>query len=563
MFGPNAFDVLVDTLSAHGVRRIFGIPGDAINGLIEAVRKDDRVEFVQVRHEEAGALAASAQAKLTGELAVCVGTAGPGALHLLNGLYDARLDHAPVLAVTGQVPTEFLGNDYHQEVDSISVFNDVARYNELVVDGRQMARQAAQACRTALTRRTVAHLSVPEDVGSHSAGRSTPSTEPPNDTARSVPPDDDLERAAQILNEAGKVVVLAGIGASDAEDQLLELIDRLGSPFIKTLRSKDLLHDAHPACLGFLGLLGTRPALEAVGKCDALFMIGTDFTYEDFYPKGKRVVQLDIDPERLGRRCPIDIGLAGHAGATLELLLPRLSARTDTSFLREAQESMVKWNQEASEAEQSNSQPLRPQAVARRVGDFAEEDAVFVCDTGAVTVWGARHLRLARDQRFTLSSSLGSMAFALPGAIGAQFAFPGRQVIALCGDGGFSMLMADFMTAVKYELPITAVIFNNRKLGLIQMEQESSGLPDHKTVLHDMDYAAYARLCGGQGARVESVADLEAALQEAYASAEPWVVDVRVSGEELTRPPKIEPKTALQFGLAKIREFVGQGRPAS
>jgi thiamine pyrophosphate-dependent acetolactate synthase large subunit-like protein len=545
------------------VQKIFGIPGDAINGLVEAVRKNDGIEFVQVRHEESGALAASAYAKLTGTLGVCAGTAGPGALHLLNGLYDAKLDHAPVLAITGQVPTEFLGNDYHQEIDTTAVFADVAHYNELVVNGQQMAQQASQACRSALSRRGVAHLSVPEDVGAQSAGRDRPPTEPPSTGIRSVPPAPDIQRAAQILNAGEKIVVLAGIGATGAEDQLLELLDKLKSPFIKTLRSKDLLHDAHPACLGFLGLLGMEPALDAVKGCDVLFMIGTDFPYEDYYPTGKKVVQLDVDPERLGRRCPIDAGLAGDAAATLDLLLPELSTKPDPSFLRNAQENMARWREDADEAENSDHQPLRPQAVARRIGDHADDDAVFVCDTGAVTVWGARHLRLKPDQRFTLSSSLASMAFALPAAIGAQMAWPERQVVALCGDGGFSMLMADFMTAVKYRLPITAVIFNNRKLGLIKMEQEASGLPEHKTALHDLDYAAYARLCGAQGKRVETLESLESALRTAYASDEPWVIDVQVDGEELTRPPKINLQTALSYGLARLREFVGQGNPGS
>lgn len=559
----SAFDVLVETLADHGVDTVFGIPGDAINGLVEAVRRSERVRFVQVRHEESGAMAASAQAKLTGKLGVCAGTAGPGALHLLNGLYDAKLDHTPVLAITGQVPTEFLGNHYHQEIDSIAAFADVASYNELVVDSDRMARHAGQACRTALTRRTVAHLSVPEDIGSQSASRRTPPTDPRIEMPRSVPPEADLQRAARLLDQADRVVVLAGIGATGAEGQLLDLLDKLQAPFIKTLRSKDLLHDGHPACLGFLGLIGMEPALKAVQDCDLLFMIGTDFPYEDFYPEGKTVIQLDVDPDHLGRRCPIDAGLAGNADATLDLLLPLISRKQDDSFLRSAQENMRRWNADAREVEESRDLPLHPQAVARRVGDYAHDDAVFVCDTGAVTVWNARHLRLEPKQRFTLSSSLGSMAFALPGAIGAQLAWPDRQVIALCGDGGFSMLMGDFLTAVKYELPITAVIFDNQKLGLIQMEQEASGLPEHKTGLQEMNYAEFARICGGRGARVETIEELEIALQNAYASDEPWVVDVRISGDERTMPPRVEARTALNYGLAKLREMMGQGDPDS
>lgn len=559
MSNPTVSETLLSILAEAGVRQIFGIPGDAINALVDAVRRQDVIEFIQVRHEEAGALAASAQAKLTGRLTACVGTAGPGAIHLLNGLYDAKLDHAPVIAVTGQIESDLVGTDHHQEVDLYTLFKDVAVFNHVIMTPGQMPHIAVHACQAAVAHQGVAHLSLPVDVASQ------PVPDPDRRHAMFMgdaliaPCDDDLDRAAKILNSADKVAILVGIGAQHARSELIDIAELLGAPVVKTLRAKEILPDEHPLVVGGLGLLGTKPAVKAVEECDALLMIGTDFPYHDFYPNNVPAVQIDIDPMRLGKRYPITVGLRGHARLALPALASRMTRKDDRSFLADRQQEMRAWLQDLDEVERSDETPIRPQTVARSIGELARDDAIFVCDTGAVTVWGARNLRLRAHQRFTLSSSLATMAFALPGAIGAQLAYRDRQVIALAGDGGFGMLLGDFLTAVKYDLPITIVVFNNRKLGLIQMEQEVKGYPEYQTALQDLDFGAFARLAGGDGVRVTAPGDLNDALRIAFASSLPYVVDIEVNPEERTMPPRVLPGQVLGYGIAKTKEFFGKG----
>lgn len=554
----NVSGVLLEILAEVGVRHMYGIPGDAINGLIDEIRQQDAIRFVHVRHEEAGALAASAHAKLTGGLGVCLGTAGPGAIHLLNGLYDAKLDRAPVLAITGQVETDKQGSHYHQEIDLYTLFKDVAGFNQTVVNPAQLPRMAVHAIQTTLAERTVAHLSLPLDVA----------TARVPDTARhavfgvsaeTAPCEADLDAAAAILDQTNRVTMLVGIGARLAAGEVVEVAETLGAPIVKTLRAKDVIPDDHPLCVGGLGLLGTEPAVAAIEAADALLMVGTDFPYEDFYPSHARAVQIDLQPAHVGRRFPVDVGLVGHSHLALRQLQPRLQVEDDRSHLLEAQQRMRRWSAKMASAEHSDDIPLRPQRVAATLGRIADERAVFVCDTGAVTVWGARNLAIRGEQRFTLSSSLASMAFSLPGAIGAQLAFPDRQVIALAGDGGFTMLMSDFLTAVDMELPITVVVFNNHKLGLIQMEQESQGFPEFQTALSNPDFAEFGRLCGGEGAVVRNPDELEPALRRAVESDRPWIIDVHINPTEIVMPPKVMTRFALGYAVAKVKEMLGRG----
>ncbi|MGD8378310.1 MAG: thiamine pyrophosphate-binding protein [Gammaproteobacteria bacterium] len=553
-------EILVEVLAEAGVRELFGIPGDAINGLVDAIRKQDTVRFIQVRHEEAGAFAAAAQAKLTGRLAACVGTAGGGAIHLLNGLYDARMDHAPVIAVTGQVATAQMGHDAHQEVDLRTLFSDVAEFNETVTVPAQIPHFAVQACQTALARRTVSHISLPEDIALESVAHSERRHPVFREPCIALPDPGSLAEAAEVLNTADKIAILAGIGCREARDELLEVANALGAPIIRSLRGKDVLTDENPYSLGGLGLLGTRPAVEALAECDALLMVGTDFPYEDFYPRHARAVQIDSDPLRLGKRYPVDVGLLGHARPSLEALSELLERKSDRKFLETAQKRMSEHLARQDREESSKADPLHPQVLARRVGDLARDDAIFAVDTGEVTAWAARHLRMRGAQRFTLSANLGSMAFALPAAIGAQLAHPDRQVIALAGDGGFGMLMSEFLTAVKYELPITVVVFNNAKLGLIQIEQEIQGNPEFQTALHNPDFAEFARICGGRGLKVNRPGELDGALEEAYAARAPCVVDVRIDADQKPMPPRVELSQAFGYGLAKVRElFASEG----
>lgn len=553
----NVCDALLDILAGYGVKYIFGIPGDAINELTESIRKQDKIRFIHVMHEESGAFAAAAQAKLTGELAVCAGTAGPGAIHLLNGLYDAKMDHAPVLAITGQVETSLAGTSYQQEVDLVSLFKDVAYFNQSVVNAEQMPELATIACQTALAKHGVAHLNIPSNISSQKVRDYKAQKQVLRNVFRVVPCREDLQAAAKVINDARKPCILAGIGARGAVKELLSLAMKIHAPVIKALRGKDILPDDHPLTLGGLGLLGTEPSLEAMNSCDVLVVIGSDFPYHDFYPDNAvPVVQVDHEMHRIGRRHNVSHPLPGDARITLQELLPLLDQNGDGSFLNSCQQKMKKWNAEQSKEETSGEEPIHPQAVARAVSELAAEDAVVCCDTGAVTVWGARHFRIKGQQRFTLSGDLASMAFALPAAIGASLIYPERQVIALCGDGGFAMLMGDFATAVKYKLPVKVVIFNNGKLGLIQMEQEArSGNPEYETGLHNPDYDAFARSCGAKGYTVRHASELDDTLQTALRSPGPCIVNVFVNPGELTMPPRVTTREAVTYVKAKVKEF--------
>lgn len=555
----NVCDVLLRVLASADVDHIYGVPGDAINDLVDAIRRQDAIRFIQVRHEEAGALAASCEAKLTGKLAVCTGTAGPGALHLINGLMDAKRDHAPVLAITGQVDTRLLGGESHQEVDLDAIFDAACDFSEDIVDAAQAPRIIVEACRLALERGTVAHLGLPSNIASEKVNDDERWGVADTKASTSTPDEASLTRAVEILERAERPVILAGIGCRRCPSELEKFASLWKAPIIKALRGKDILPDEHPLVIGGLGLLGSKPAQQAISRCDVMLQVGSDFPYESFYPDQADVVQIDRVPHRLGRRHPVKVALSGDAGATLEQLHSRVTPVLARDSLELAQKEMKAWSEQMDEVELSEETPLRPQAVARMVGDLADDDAIFCCDTGTVTVWAARNLRIRGAQQFTLSGNLATMGFAMPGAIGASLAHPKRQVVALCGDGGFSMLMADFLTAVRYELPITCVIFNNRKLGLIQMEQEVAGYPESETELQEFDFAGFAELCGGQGRRADSREELEDALREGLASSKPCVIDAIVSPDEMTMPPRIELKQAMGYGLAKIKEALPWG----
>lgn len=553
----NVSDVLLRILAAHGVRHLFGIPGDAINDVMDAIRRQDEIAFIGVRHEEAGAFAASAQAKLSGKLAACVGTAGPGAIHLLNGLYDAKLDHAPVIAITGQIATDFIGTQYHQEVRLERLFADVAVYSQTLLTEDQVPDVFLEACRAAIAHRGVAHLALPTDVAGRNvkvelSGRALAPM--PGNIAPSLA---DCSSAVELIDSAQKVAILAGIGCADARDELITFAETVKAPIVRTLRAKEIIDDGHPLCIGGLGLLGGRPAVKAMDACDLLVMVGTDFPYHTFYPRTAPAIQIDIDPTQIGKRHTVDVALVGQAGPALAKLTAQVKGGRTSDFLEAMQEEMGSWLEQQSEAERSDAAPIYPPRVMRAVAEVAPKDAIFVCDTGTVTAWSARHLRLEQGQRYSLSGGLASMAYALPGAIGAQLANPERRVIALAGDGGFAMLMGDFVTAVKYELPIVVLVFNNAKLGFIKLEQEAKGLPDYGTDLDNPDFGAFARACGGVGFTVSKAGELEKAVDDALTAGKPAVVDIKVDPDALILPPKITPSQAVSFGLAKIREAFG------
>ncbi len=554
----NVSDVLLQILSAHGVRHLFGIPGDAINDVMDAVRRQDEIRFLGVRHEEAGAFAASAQAKLTGRLAACVGTSGPGAIHLLNGLYDAKQDHAPVVAITRQVATGFIGTEYHQEVRLERLFADVAVYSQTVTTEDQVPDVFREACHASLAHRGVAHISLPTDVSGRDVAREQLRGVTPAAAGKIFPIVADCEGAVELINKSEKVAILAGIGCEGARDELITFAEAVRAPIVRTLRAKEVIDDGHPLCIGGLGLLGGRPAVEAMDACDPLVMVGTDFPYHDFYPRGAKTIQIDIQPTQIGKRHPVDVALVGHAASTLSALASQVKTDRSSDFLQSMQEKMRGWLDRQAKEEQSDAVPIHPPRVMSALAKAAPANAIFVCDTGTATAWSARHLRLEPGQRYTLSGGLASMAYALPGAVGAQLAYPESRVFALAGDGAFAMLMGDFVTAVKYELPIVVLVFNNAKLAFITLEQEANGLPDWGTGLVNPDFAAVAKACGGAGFSVEHPDQLEPVLQEALEVRRPAVINIAADPKALIMPPKIEVSQALNFGKAKICEMCSE-----
>jgi pyruvate dehydrogenase (quinone)/pyruvate oxidase len=562
-----ASEVLVRRLADWGVDTVFGIPGDGINGIMEGLRRNaDRVKFVLVHHEEAAAFMATAHAKATGQLGVCLATSGPGGIHLANGLYDAKLDHAPVLAITGMQETAVLGTGYQQEVHLDRFFEDVSVYDQMVVNPAQLPALVDLAVRTAYARRGVAHLTVPNDIQVAEAGEQpyeeVAPARPPATAPVYLPPpvrprEQDLRRAADVLNTGGRTAILAGIGARGAGVLVEQLAQKLDAPIIKTLSGKMVVPDDSPYTTGGIGLLGTAPSEELVEEIDTLVMLGTNFPYTKHLPEpGKvRVVQVEVDPTRAGVRLPTEVPLVGDVGATLEALLPMVEPRTDRQLLERYQEKMRDWREKMAGLENPDRDPIAPQYLAGLLDRIASDDAVLTCDSGTIATWAARHWNIRGNREFYLSGNLATMAPGLPYAIAIQRAYPDRQVIAYQGDGGFAMLMAEFHTAARYKLPIRVVINNNNSLGQILWEQMVLGFPEHGVRFGEPepDYAAWARGCGGFGVHVSKAGDLEPALREAFAHPGPALVDVSVDPNEPPMPGKVTYEQAKKFAQAFLR----------
>jgi len=547
-------DLILDILHAHGVKQVFGVPGDAINDITYALKQCDEMEFILVRHEEAGAFMASAQAKLTGTLSACVGTAGPGAVHLLNGLYDAKLDHAPVIAITGQAATQYIGTGYHQEVDTERLFSDVAEYSHTVMTEEQIPALMLEACKAAIAGPGVAHISIPTDVAGRTVKSKRSDFRLGSEKGEMRPCEPSMREAVRLIDAADNVAILAGIGAANARAELLALSARLKAPVVRTLRAKDYIDECDEACIGGLGLLGSSAGSAAMAACDLLLIVGADFPYVSFYPDRAKNIQIEPNPARMGRRAPVAAPLRAHARPALEDLLIRTKEKKSDRFYRNMQKEKDKERKAHVRAEGSNATPIKPQRAMAELAAAAPDNAIFLTDTGTTTAWTARHLPVGEGQRYTLSSGLASMSFALPAAIGAQLSFPDRPVIAIAGDGGFAMLMADFVTAVKYGLPIICVVFNNAKLGFIALEQEAKGLPEHSIDLLNPDFVKFAEACGGVGFRVDHPDALRETFERAIALDKPAIIDIDIDPDELIMPPKITLEQALNFGIAKVRE---------
>lgn len=568
-----AAGVLVETLMDWGVDTIFGLPGDGINGIIEALRvREDKIRFIQVRHEESAAFMACAYAKFTGRLGVCLATSGPGGIHLLNGLYDAKLDGAPVLAITGLQHHDLISTHTQQDVELDKLFMDVAVYNARIMGGAHVENVVGIACRTALARRGVAHVTMPVDTQSEDVSEDTRSSRNVANhlsdlMARGalLPSEDQLARAAAIINSGKKVCILAGAGALGAEKQVAALAERLGAPVGKPLLGKGALPDDSPYSTGGVGLLGTKPSQEALEDCDTLLIVGSSFPYIEFYPEpGKaRAVQIDLDPSRIGLRYPVEAGLVGDCANVIDSLLPRLEYKEDRSFLSDAQKEMEAWRELMEERGTRTDSPMKPQVVTYELDKLLDNDAIVATDSGTMTTWAARYITMRGDMKFSCSGNLATMACGLPYAIAAAIAYPERQVVAIVGDGSFTMLMGELATCIKYNLNIKIVIIKNDSLGQIKWEQMVFlGNPEFVCELQPIDFATVARGFGAQSVTIDRAEDCAAALKKAMSLPGPVVIEAVVDTHEPPMPPKATVSQAKQLAKALVRGTPDGGKIA-
>jgi pyruvate dehydrogenase (quinone) len=554
-------DQLAQTLVAAGVERVWGIVGDSLNGFTEALRTTS-VRWMHVRHEEVAAFAAGAEAQLTGKLAVCAGSCGPGNLHLINGLFDCHRNRVPVLAIAAQIPSPEIGGGYFQETHPEILFRECSHYCEFISQPSQMPRVLEIAMRTAIEKGGVAVIVLPGDVGLRAAENDQPARWTPVLAPTVLPPASEIDRLAQMLNGVDRVTLLCGVGCANARDKVLELAATLKAPIVHTLRGKDFVEHDNPFDVGMTGLIGFSSGYHAMLDCDMLMMLGTDFPYRQFYPTTAKVAQIDLRGENLGRRTRLDLGLVGDVAGTLAALLPKLTKRSDDSFLTKAQAHYRNARKGLDELAvgEPGRKPIHPQYLAKVIDEVAADDAVFTCDVGETTVWAARYLHLNGRRRLLGSLLHGSMANALPQALGAQGAFPGRQIISMSGDGGFTMLMGDMLSLRQLALPVKIVVFNNGLLGFVDMEMKAAGFLNVWTGLDNPDFAKIAQAAGIAGFRVEDPAELEPALQQAFAHNGPALVDVVTDRMELVMPPKIEAEQALGFSLYAAKAIInGRG----
>jgi pyruvate dehydrogenase (quinone) len=561
---PTTADLLVERLIAWGVDTIFGFPGDGINGIFEALRtRQKQIAFIQVRHEEAAAFAACGYAKYTGRLGVCLATSGPGGIHLLNGLYDAKCDGQPVLAITGHTFHDLIGTHYQQDVDLDKLFIDVAAFNQRVMGPSHVTSIVDEAIKTALMRRTVAHITIPKDIQQWTIGddhRSEANISKHSAdlyaAASSVPPLELLQRAADLINDGSKVAILAGRGCLGARDEVLELADRVGGPIIKPLLGKAVVPDDSPFTTGGIGLLGTAPSQDALEECDTLLIAGSGFPYLEFYPKPGQAkgVQIDVDPARIGLRFAVEIGLVGDCRTVLRALLPLVERKRNRDFLKSSQDRMKDWRGLMKERGTRSDMPMKPQVVTYHLNKLLDDDAIVSADSGTIATWAARYIDIRERMQFSLSGSLATMANGLPYSIGAAVAFPKRQVVCVVGDGGFTMLMGEVATLVKHNLNVKVIIIKNNVLGEIKWEQVVlEGNPQYGVQLQPIDFEAHAKACGAAGYTIENPKDVEKTLKAALAHRGPAVVQAIVDPNEPPFPGKITTKQALRFAKALAR----------
>jgi pyruvate dehydrogenase (quinone) len=544
---------IVDHLIQAGVERVYGVVGDSLNPLVDAIRRSDgKIEWIHVRHEEAGAFAASAEAQLTGKLACCAGSCGPGHVHLINGLYDAHRSGAPVLAIAAHILSGEIGTAFFQETNPERLFQECSHYCSTIASPQQMPRAVQIAMQEALSKGGVSVLVLSGDVSAEKSPDGALSHPTFNPRPKIRPADSEIDRLAALIGESEKTTLFCGIGSADARDEVMALAEALKAPVGHSLRGKDSIQYDNPNDVGMSGLLGYGACYEAMHECDLLVLLGTDWPYENFYPTKCKIVQVDLRPERLGRRSRLDLGLCGDVGETIRALLPKLAPKTDRSFLDKMLESHAEGlkKMRAYVDHVGTHRPMHPEYVGAVLNSVVSPDAVVTIDTGMCNVWASRYLTATKGRRMIGSFVHGSMANAMPMAIGAQLAYPGRQVVAICGDGGFTMLMGDLLTIAQYDLPIKLVIFNNSTLGMVRLEQQVAGFPYHGTEMKNPNFAALAEAVGIRGLRIEDPADVQSGLRTAIDSPGAFLVDVVTDPNVLSMPPKATFEQAKGFALS-------------
>lgn len=548
---------VVETLGASGVKRVYGVVGDSLNGFTDAIRDSD-IEWVHVRHEEVAAFAASAEAALTGELAVCAGSCGPGNLHLINGLYDAQRSRVPVLAIAAQIPGGEIGSGYFQETHPVELFRECSVYVEDVRSAQQMPRVLRIAMREALSKRGVAVLVVPGEIFLETTKAAAEVIV--ESKSHQVPVEADLVQAAKLLNDCKKVTILAGAGAEGAHNELVALADRLQAPIVHALRGKEFIEYDNPFDVGMTGLLGFESGYRAMEACDTLLMLGTDFPYQQFFPEDATIIQVDIRGEQIGRRTPVDLGLVGGVKETIDHLLPKLQKNKSSKHLKAMLKHYGKTRKDLDDLATPSRRTIHPQYLTRLIDEGASDDAVFIPDVGSPVIMASRHLTMNGKRRLIGSFIHGSMANALPQAIGAQLSHPDRQVIALAGDGGLAMLMGDLLTLTTYDLPVKVVVYNNSSLNFVELEMKAAGFVTHGTGLDNPNFASLAEAIGMKGFRVEKSKDLPRAVEDFLAHDGPAILDVTTERQELTLPPTIDAEQVKGFTMYAVRTVLdGRG----
>jgi pyruvate dehydrogenase (quinone) len=555
-------DVLVDTLIAAGVKRVYGLVGDSLNGITDSIRPRKDLQWVPVRHEETAAFAAGAEAHLTGCLAVCAGSCGPGNLHLINGLYDCHRSRVPVLAIAAQIPSGEIGSTYFQETHPEHLFAQCSHYCELISQPEQMPRVLEIAMQTAIARRGVSVVALPGDVALRHATVSEPRLHFPPPRPTVVPADDEVDAIAKVLNESDKITILAGAGCAGAHAELIALAGKLNAPIVHALRGKEFIEYDNPFDVGMTGLLGFSSGYFAMMNCNTLLMIGTDFPYQQFFPQHATIIQIDLRGEQLGRRTKVDYGIVGDTKATLQALLPKLKQNGDDKHLRKSLEHYRKARKSLDDLAVEGKEPggSHPQFVARQISEIASHDAIFTCDVGTPTIWAARYLKMNGKRRLLGSFSHGSMANALPQAIGAQLTAKDRQVVSMSGDGGIAMLLGDLLTLHQLNLPVKIVVFRNNSLGFVELEMKAGGFLDYGTELKNPDFAALAESAGLLGLKAETPQDVRPMLEKAFKYDGPALVEAHVHRQELSMPPTITLEEAAGFGMFMLKAVIsGRG----